>query len=137
MSDMRSSFGIWFGCPSDETALPRCADEFARRTIFAICGASVADWAARQAYERCMRALAVGLPVRAGFRHPTKAEAIDRIWREREDLYGRFVTADDKLAFLGEIPWIGSVTKRRLARSFGLFGVGHEDRQTEPARNVA
>lgn len=99
---------------------PVSADDFACRAIFAICGSGVNAAAARRAYERCRRALAMGATVRIGFRHPGKAEAIDRIWGERARLYRGYLAAADKLAFLDELPWIGPVTKRGLVRDLGL-----------------
>src|SRR3712207_2947350 len=79
---------------------PRDADAFARAAIFAICAASVTPAVAQRTCERCLRALASGSSARLGFRHPGKADAIDRIWRERHRLYRDYAASADKLAFL-------------------------------------
>jgi hypothetical protein len=125
MMDMTST-GPW----------PQDARAFAEAVIRAICGASVTPDVARRAYERCRRALELGATARMGFRHPGKAEAIDRIWRERETLYAAFVAADDQYAYLASLPWVGPVIQGRLAREFGL---GHASEHTsgEAARAAA
>jgi hypothetical protein len=100
---------------------PATAEDFARQVIFTICQASVTPSVGRRAYEQCMRMLEMGASVRMGFRHPGKAEAIDRIWQERDRLFRSYVESNDKLACLADLPWIGPVTKKILARRLGLF----------------
>ncbi|MBZ6078584.1 hypothetical protein [Microvirga puerhi] len=68
-----------------------------------------------------MRILEIGASVRMGFRHPGKAEAIDRVWQERDRFFRSYVESNDKIACLADLPWIGPVTKRILARRLGLF----------------
>ena len=104
-----------------ETATPETADEFAQHVIEAICHASVTPTVGRRTFERCMRALSLGSTVRIGLRHPTKAEAIDTIWRERESLFEEYIASPDKLHFLATLPWVGSVTKHSLARRLGVY----------------
>lgn len=106
--------------PEGAPERPGTADEFAGCAIYAICETSVTPAAATRTFERCRRALQLGGTARAGFRHPGKAEAIDRIWHERESLFRDYAQAADKLAFIGGLPWMGQVTKRRLARRLGL-----------------
>ena len=77
------------------------------------------------------------MTVRLGFRHPGKADAIDRIWRERASLYRAYCTAADPLAFLDTLPWIGPVTKRRLAARLGLLGEERESLGGNPLKAVA
>jgi hypothetical protein len=117
-----------FGFTQDEPcSAPETADEFAEQVIYAICHASVTPSVGRRTFERCMRALAFGSTTRLGFRHPGKADAIDRIWSERARLYDDYLTSPDKLAFLTKLPWVGPVTKHALARRLGLT-VEHEHR---------
>jgi hypothetical protein len=97
------------------------AEDFARSVIRAICAAGVSEGAARLLYERCCRTLALGGSVRAGFRHPGKAEAVEAIWRERARLYQGFLAANDRGTYLETLPWIGPATRRRLARELGLI----------------
>jgi hypothetical protein len=100
---------------------PADADAFARALIRAICRASVTAQVGRRTYERCLRALETGSTTRMGFRHPGKAEAIDRIWSERHRLFGEYLASHDKEAFLATMPWIGPATRRSLAFDLGLM----------------
>ncbi|MCG7394818.1 hypothetical protein MHY87_18115 [Microvirga sp. ACRRW] len=100
---------------------PETAEDFAHSVIATICHASVTASVGRRTFEHCMRALEVGSTSRVGFRHPAKAAAIDRIWREREPLFRDYIASSDKLRFLNTLPWIGPVTKHSLARRLGLY----------------
>ena len=99
------------------------AEDFARSVIRAICASVISEGAAQLLYERCCRTLALGGTVRAGFRHPGKAEAVEAIWRERARLYQGFLAANDRATYLETLPWIGPATRRRLARELGLIDV--------------
>jgi transposase len=55
-----------------------------------------------------------------GFRHPTKAAAIDQIWRERHGYYRAFQASANRRASLDQLPGIGPVTGRTLAARLGL-----------------
>jgi hypothetical protein len=104
-----------------ETTSPVTPDEFAQHVIEAVCHASVTPSVGRRTFVRCMRALSLGSTVRIGFRHPAKAEAIDRIWSERERLFDEYNASPDKLRFLATLPWVGPVTKHSLARRLGVY----------------
>ncbi len=101
---------------------PETAEAFAESVIATICHASVTPSVGRRTFERCMRALACGSTARVGFRHPAKADAVDQVWREREQLFQDYTEAADKLRFLSALPGIGPVTKHSLARRLGLHG---------------
>jgi len=106
--------------PGTASSAPETAEEFAQSVIATICHASVTPSVGRRTFERCMRALEFGATSRTSLRHPTKAAAIDRIWREREQLFQNYTTSPDKLCFLSTLPGIGPVTKHSLARHLGL-----------------
>ena len=103
---------------------PDSAEAFAEAVILAICSASVTPEAGRRAFLRCRLALLSGATARLGFRHPAKAEAVDRVWRERHRLFRDYRASADKLAFLATLPWIGPVTRRTAARALGLASAG-------------
>lgn len=110
-----------FDAAGPDTTEVETAEDFARHVIFAICQASVTPSVGRRAFGQCMRALELGATARLGFRHPSKADAIDRIWHERDRLFRDYDASNDKLGFLTTLPWIGPVTKRTLARRLGLL----------------
>ena len=102
----------------------RNADLFAEAVILTICSAGTTPSVGLRTAERCMRALAFGGTARMGFRHPAKAEAIDRVWRDRHRLHRDFAASAAKVAFLETLPGIGPVTRRALAERLGLAGDG-------------
>lgn len=120
------SFSDWStlqqAASSRDFSVPETAEEFAQSVIATICHASVTPDVGRRAFARCMRALELGSTSRIGFRHPAKAAAIDRIWREREQLFRDYTACSDKLRFLDQLPGIGAVSKHSLARRLGLYG---------------
>lgn len=122
-------------CPEPLPDRPATPDEFAGVAIHAICAASVNDAVAARTFERCRQVLQRGGTARVSFRHPSKADAIDRIWHERERLFRDYAEAADKLAFIGGLPWMGQVTKRRLARRLGLLA--GEDAAAAPSARRA
>jgi hypothetical protein len=96
------------------------ADGFARSVIRAICRAGVSARVGERLFAQCLRAVRQGGTAHIAFRHPAKAEAIDRIWAERERVYRGFLDAADPLAYLRRLPGIGPCLARRLAAEFGL-----------------
>ncbi len=97
------------------------AEAFARAVIFTICSIGVPAHQARRTYERCMAALTRGGTARMGFRNPSRADAIDTIWRERARFHRGYRAADDRVAWLETLPGIGPVMKHRLHLALGLF----------------
>jgi hypothetical protein len=98
---------------------PKDEEAFAREAIFVICNSGMKNTIARKIFERCMAALCEGTPVRDVFGHAGKAAAIEHIWRHQGTLFIDYVMADDKLANLAALPWIGEITKFHLAKNFG------------------
>lgn len=98
---------------------PNGPDDFARQTIYVICNSGMANTVATVIYDRCMNALRNGDSVTEVFRHPGKSVAIDAIWRERDRYFVEYLSADDKVAALRALPWIGEITALHLAKNFG------------------
>ncbi|MGB7371844.1 hypothetical protein [Erythrobacter sp.] len=95
------------------------AEDFAERAIYVICNSGMANAAANVIYQRCLAALYDGVAVASVFRHPGKAPAIERIWADREQLFAAYSDADDPIAALEALPWIGAVTALHLAKNLG------------------
>lgn len=98
---------------------PTDADAFALEAIFVVCNSGMKHTVARMIYERCVTALRAGTPVIDAFAHVGKANAIEFIWRDREQLLAGYLASADKLAFCESLPWIGGITKYHLAKNFG------------------
>lgn len=103
---------------------PDTAEAFARAAIRVICEAGVLPSVGERVFDRCLRAVESGATARMALRHPRKADAIDRLWRERRVFFRGYRASADKLAYLGALPGLGPVTKWRLARRLHLPEAG-------------
>ncbi len=98
---------------------PVDADAFAREAAFVICGSGFRNSIAAPILERCMIALKDGRSAATEFGHKGKHQAIDFIWAQRERLFSEYLGAEDKLAFLRQLPWIGPITCFHLEKNLG------------------
>jgi hypothetical protein len=105
---------------SGTVGLPTTAEDFAGEAIWVICCSGMKYAVARIIQERVWSAIDAGTPVFDSFRHRSKANAIETIWRDRERLYRDFMAAENKLAFCETLPFIGSITKYHLAKNYGI-----------------
>lgn len=105
---------------SESLQPPSNPNDFAREIIFVICNSGMKNTVAAGIFRRCMVAVEAGLDVREAFRHPGKSAAIAKVWAERSALFERYRQVSDRLGFLGDLPWIGNITKYHLAKNFGL-----------------
>lgn len=94
-------------------------DFFAAETIFVICNSGMKHTVALGIFGRVIEALHAGTPVGKVFGHSGKVEAICYVWQERDRLLAEYRAAQDKLAYLESLPWIGQITKYHLAKNFG------------------
>lgn len=99
---------------------PKSPEDFALEAIYVICNSGMRFTVARQIFERCRTALLASTPVAAVFGHPGKAAAIEYIWANRSRLFQEYSEAEDPLAFIASLPWIGGITKFHLAKNFGV-----------------
>lgn len=99
---------------------PDCALAFASESIFVICNSGMRNTVARNIYSRVMDALAHGRGAIVAFGHIGKVDAIDDIWKNRDQYFAEYLAAPDKLAYCETLPWIGQITKYHLAKNFGL-----------------
>jgi hypothetical protein len=104
---------------SERLAAPLSAYQFATEAIYVIVNSGMRNSIARGIAERCIAALEATDSCKAAFGHPGKASGIDAIWADRERLYADYLAADDRVAFLQTLPWIGPITKFHLAKNFG------------------
>lgn len=98
---------------------PTDADDFALEAIFVICNSGMQNKVARGIYTRVVKQIHAGGPVREVFKHDGKVKAIETIWFDRKDLFAKYLSATDKLAFCRSLPWIGGITSYHLAKNFG------------------
>jgi hypothetical protein len=53
------------------------------------------------------------------FGHKGKSAGIDHVYAHRERLLTDYLAAENKVDWLGELPWIGDITKWHLAKNYG------------------
>ena len=104
---------------SENIQAPESAEDFAREAIYVICNSGMRVTVAAPIAEKCVAALREGRTAVEVFGHPGKAAAIDTIWQQRAALFEHYLSANSKLVFLADLPWIGKVTKLHLAKNLG------------------
>lgn len=118
---------------SEGLSFPETAEEFAGEAIWVVLCSGFSARAARGIMDRLWPMLGFDRrgvlscsdkQLRAVVKHPLKAAAIERIWRDRKELFADLQThrgsVDDTLAFLETLPHIGPVTRFHLAKNIGI-----------------
>jgi len=98
----------------------RKARVFAYEAIWVIISSGMKNQVARKIEEKVYDAINCGQAIKCAFRHKGKAEAIQYIVDNHERLFAEYLAAEDKLAYLESLPWIGGITKYHLAKNLGL-----------------
>lgn len=88
---------------------------FLQEYIWVVLNAGMREQVARTIYDRF---LAARDPATIG--HLGKRAAVERALQEHETWFAALLAADEKLAYLESLPWIGPVTKYHLARNLGI-----------------
>lgn len=105
---------------AESVGAPANAELFAQEHAFVVCNSGMRAQIAAMIYRKVMGALVGGAHPSSVFGHKGKSEAIWTVWQERAEWFSRYHEADDKVAFLGSLPWIGEITKWHLAKNFGV-----------------
>jgi len=105
---------------SEGLAAPATPEVLAQEAIWVICNSGMKHTIARSIYRRVMHAIAIGLDPHEVFGHAGKAGAIATIWRDRAQLFAAFGEAADRVAWCGDLPWVGEITKFHLAKNLGV-----------------
>lgn len=104
---------------------PLDAEFFAMETAYVIVNSGMKAQAAWKIWERVRDRLAQDPPVSGSgaFGHPGKVKAIDTVWSDRESLFRAYLALEGdsaRLAYLGDLPWVGGITRYHLAKNFGV-----------------
>lgn len=96
------------------------AESFAREHAFVVCNSGMRAQVALGIFRRVWEAIGDGRPIDdTVFRHKAKRAAIAHVFEHRQRLFGEYVAADDKLAYLGTLPHIGAVVRYHLYKNLG------------------
>ena len=106
-------WGQTVGAPTD-------ADAFFAEYGWVVCNSGMRNSVAEGIWSRVTAAIREGLPVAEVFGHPGKAAAIQLVWDHCGDYFARYMEAEDKIAFIASLPWIGQITKWHLAKNYGV-----------------
>tara|TARA_B100000678_G_scaffold223492_1_gene191091 strand:- start:1750 stop:2385 length:636 start_codon:yes stop_codon:yes gene_type:complete len=104
---------------AENIAKPADANAFASEAIYVIINSGFRNSIAAPIFKRCMTALRAGRSASTAFGHEGKHQAIDAIWAERDALFAAYREADDQIAYLRSLPWIGPITVWHLAKNLG------------------
>lgn len=75
---------------------------------------------AQKIWNKVRPAVLGGKSASSVFGHKGKAMAIDGVYAKRAQWFNEYLKAEDKLAFLEAMPWIGGITKYHLAKNYGM-----------------
>jgi hypothetical protein len=95
-------------------------DEFWTQYAWVVISSGIKNQAALSIWTKVKDAIDRQIPVSTVFAHRGKAAAIDTGYRDRRRMLEGFTAAQDKLAHLETLPFIGGITKYHLARDLGL-----------------
>ena len=87
---------------------------------FVVVNSGMKNTVAVKIWKRILDAHDRGDRISSVYGHPGKARALEEVLEARHDWFYGYREAEDKLAFLESMPWIGPITKYHLAKNLGL-----------------
>lgn len=87
---------------------------------WAVVNSGMRNQVAEGIWRRVLDSLQDGGTVQEAFGHPGKSSAMQQMFEERDAQFAAYLAAEDKIAFLAALPWIGPITKWHLAKNFGV-----------------
>jgi hypothetical protein len=93
--------------------------EFWAEFAFVVLNSGMKAQIAGMIWNKVRPAVLSGASASTVFGHKGKASAIDFVFTNREQLLSEYLAADDKLANLRKLPWIGNITCWHLAKNYG------------------
>jgi hypothetical protein len=96
------------------------AEDFSREHAFVVCNSGMRAQVAAKIFSRVWLALCEGRAIDDSiFRNKPKSAAMQFVYENRERLFGEYLKAEDKLAYLETLPHIGGIIKYHLAKNLG------------------
>lgn len=90
-------------------------ETFFQEYVWVVLNAGMKEQVARKIYKRFMEARDLAV-----IRHEGKREAVEQALEHGSEWYSRLLEAEDKIAYLETLPWVGPITKYHLARNLGI-----------------
>lgn len=88
--------------------------------MWVVVNSGMKNTVARIIERRIYDAWSKGQTADAVFGHKGKADAIEHVRMNSARLFKEYGDAEDKLAYLETLPWIGEITKFHLAKNLGI-----------------
>lgn len=98
----------------------RHSSDFLAEYLWVVVSSGMKNQIAVKIYGKVLGAIVDRVPISTVFRHNGKVKAINHVLANKDELYLEYLTADDKLAWLETLPYIGEITKYHLAKNLGL-----------------
>lgn len=95
------------------------ATVFRNEAIWVILNSGMREQIARIIHERIWHAYRNGDNISDVFGHKGKVSAIKHILKNYYSIFDGYINSDDKIEYLQEIPYIGTITKYHLAKNLG------------------
>ncbi len=111
------------------------ANDFLGMYVWAVVHAGLSRQAAKAIEGRVLDAIDEGRDLRTVLRHDGKRQAIERMLEDYEEVFEDYRAAQDKISFLGNLPWVGKITKYHMAKYLGVDCIKpdlHMERIAEP-----
>lgn len=99
---------------------PDTADEFMWQYIWVVISSGMKNQIARIIEQRIVEAYNWKWAISTVFNHKGKVKAIDNMIANHDRIFDEYLEAEDKLAFLKSLPYIGDITKYHLAKNLGV-----------------
>jgi cobalamin biosynthesis Co2+ chelatase CbiK len=94
-------------------------DDFLTQYVWVICNSGMKYQIAVKIFEKVISALNENRDINNVFGHKGKCYAIISVWACLDHVWNEYQKAEDKIAYLKTLPWIGDITKYHLARNLG------------------
>lgn len=98
---------------------PDTADEFMWQYIWVVISSGMKNQVARIIEQRIAEAYNMKWAISTVFNHKGKVKAIEYMIANHDKLFEEYLEADNKLAFLKSLSYIGDITKYHLAKNLG------------------
>ncbi len=96
------------------------AGQFFNEYIWIVLNSGMKEQIARKIFDKITLARFNGIPISDVFNHTGKVVAIERMRTHYRKTFNNYKKAEDKLAFLESLPWVGGITKYHLAKNLGI-----------------
>ncbi len=90
-------------------------ETFFAEYVWVVLNAGMKEQVARKIYDRFMTARDPAV-----IRHRGRRAAVEQALAHADEWFAALLEAEDKLAYLESLPWIGQITKYHLARNLGI-----------------